>query len=89
MEIKAKLWNISILLARGRWFALIIFFFFSAVQSRDPALQYIAALRCSELLEGGGGGSEAAALWKSVCVRAGSWGVALLIRTDRALLQAG
>lgn len=28
MEIKAKLWNISILLARGRWFALIIFFFF-------------------------------------------------------------
>lgn len=27
MEIKAKLWNISILLARGRWFALTIFFF--------------------------------------------------------------
>lgn len=38
---------------------------------------------------GAEGGSEAAALWKSVCVRAGSWGVALLIRTDRALLQAG
>lgn len=70
MEIKAKLWNISILLARGRWFALIIIFFFSAVQSRDPALQYIAALRCSELLEGGGGGlGSSRPMEVSVCPR--------------------